>query len=102
MPVPHRAPLGPNVKKLISHRMAQLMIPEGADNPWVAGMRALSSPAKVRAYALEATRWVAAALAVVKTAPDNPYGDDDEAIAGHILQGIEERRSQMMTFSQRP
>ncbi len=30
-------------------------------------------------------------LQLVKSAPDNPFGDDDEKIAAEILKGIEER-----------
>ncbi len=41
--------------------------------------------------AREATVWVEAAIAVVKTAPDNPYRSDEE-IAGAILKGIEEKQ----------
>lgn len=33
------------------------------------------------------------ALRIFKTAPDNPFGDDDEAIAGELLQKIEERQA---------
>ena len=32
------------------------------------------------------------ALQLVKAAPDNPYGDDDEAIAIAILEKIDTRR----------
>jgi hypothetical protein len=39
-----------------------------------------------------ADRGVVLARPLVKAAPDNPYGDDDEAIAGAILAGIEERK----------
>lgn len=34
----------------------------------------------------------AEAIELVKTAPDNPYGDDDEKIAEAILQKLKERR----------
>jgi hypothetical protein len=66
---------GPNVRKLIVHKMSLLMIPPGSKEP-----------------ARDATAWVEQAIAVVKTAPDNPYGDDDEAIAGAILEGIEAKK----------
>jgi hypothetical protein len=42
--------------------------------------------------AREATAWVEQALAAVKSARDNPYGDDDEAIAGEILRQVEARQ----------
>jgi hypothetical protein len=43
-------------------------------------------------YAREATAWVEEAIAVVRTAPDNPYATDEE-IAGAIPKGIEERQA---------
>jgi hypothetical protein len=42
--------------------------------------------------AREAEAWVEQALAAVKAAPGNPYGNDDEAIAGEILSQIEARK----------
>lgn len=43
--------------------------------------------------AKKATAWVEEAIAVVKTAKDNPWGNDDEAIAGEILRQIEEKKA---------
>jgi hypothetical protein len=36
------------------------------------------------------------AIAVVKTAPDNPFGDD-EAIAGEILRRVDEKKQATRT-----
>jgi hypothetical protein len=83
---------GPNVRSLIVRKMSLLMIPVGSKEPLETGIRALMEPGRIGAVAREATDWVMAAIAVVKTAPDNPYGDDDEAIAGRILADIEERK----------
>ena len=80
---------GPNVKRLIIRTMSTLMIPSGGGV--VDGLRALSSSESVGKYAKEATKWVEDALMAVKTAPDNSYGNDDEAIAAEILRQIEER-----------
>jgi hypothetical protein len=81
---------GPNVKKLIIHKMTLLMIP--ADTPkgqaLEAGVRALTTPGNVGVLTKEATAWVEMALALVKRSKHNPYGDDDEAIAGDILRRI--------------
>ena len=78
---------GPNVKKLIARKMSKDMVPDGG------GLRdavkALRTPGNLSKVAQEATKWVEAAIAVVKTAPDNPYGDDNEAIAGAVLEGLE-------------
>lgn len=82
--------MGPNVKKLIVRRMAQLMIPDGAGLP--DALRELANPGNIGKRAREATAWVKDVINVVKTAPDNPYGNDDEAIAGEILKQIDERK----------
>ena len=83
---------GPNVKKLICHKMALLMVPNGAG--CADGLRELAAPGNIGKRAHEATEWVEQAIAVVKTAPDNPYRDADEAIAGEILRQIEEKKRQ--------
>lgn len=87
---------GPNVKKLIIRKMSLLMVP--ASTPKGKGMEmavnALRKPGNIGATAREATAWVEAALEAVRSAPDNPYGDDDEAIAGEILRQIEEKKIQ--------
>lgn len=81
--------MGPNVKRLIVRRMSQLMVPAGA--ALAAGIRELTTPGNIAKRCREATAWVEEAIDVVKTAPDNPYGNDDEAIAGEILKQIEKR-----------
>jgi hypothetical protein len=83
---------GTNVKKLIVHKMAVLMIPPGTANPLGVGVAALVRPGNLAAVAREATAWVEQILTAVKAAPDNPYGTDDEAIAGEILRQIEARK----------
>lgn len=81
---------GPNVRKLICHKFSIDAIPS---NGGVAdGIRVLTSPGKLQAGIRAATEWVNTAIALVKQAPDNPFGDDDEAIAGEILRQIEERK----------
>ena len=82
---------GPNVRKLICHKMALIMIPPGTKDGLATGIKALSSAKGLGDAAREATAWVFEAIDVVKTAPDNPFADD-EAIAGEILRGIEERK----------
>ena len=79
---------GPNVKKLITTRMAQLAIPKGGDV--LDGFNFLTSPNLIKDAARKATEWVDEAIAVVKTAPDNPFGSDEE-IAGAILARFETR-----------
>ena len=78
--------LGPNVKRLICCKMARSMVPPGAG--FAEGLRELTLPGNIGKRAREATAWVEKAIALLKTTPDNPHGDDDEAIAGAILEAI--------------
>lgn len=73
--------MGPNEKKLISRRMALIMIP--SNGGLSDGLKALQGD--LPAIAREATAWVKQAIEVVKMAPDNPWKTDEE-IAGAILE----------------
>lgn len=79
--------LGPNTKKLLAHLIALEAIPPGGG--LTSGIEFLQNP---RQGIQRAAANLEAALAVVKSAPDNPYGDDDEAIAAAILERIEARQ----------
>jgi hypothetical protein len=86
--------IGPNVRRLIIRKMSLLVIPAGSGKDSLAlGAEIFTDRNKFQSVALEASAFVQAAIDVMKTAPDNPYGDDDEAIAGAILKGIEERKA---------
>jgi len=76
--------MGPNEKKLITRRMAQIMIPPNGDA--LDGFNALVH-GNLPDIAREAIAWVRDAIETVKTAPDNPYQTDEE-IAGAILERI--------------
>jgi hypothetical protein len=81
--------IGPNVRRLIAHKMSLDAIPPGggfADAVDFLLLGRLSQSGKT------ATEWVNQAIRAVKSAPDNPYGDDDETIAGAILARIEEKK----------
>lgn len=83
---------GPNIRKLIAHKMSLLLIPPGSSKDAMAtGITGLMKPGNVSQIAREATAWVEAAVAAVKAAPANPYGED-EAIAAEILRQIEAKR----------
>ena len=59
------------------------MIPPGTGkNALATGVAALMAPGNVGKVAREATAWVEAAIAAVKTAPGGDAYGDDEAIAG--------------------
>jgi hypothetical protein len=74
---------GSNTRKLIAARIAFVAIPPNGS--FEDGMRFLQSPERIIRGAREAAVWAQVAIAAVKSAPDNPWGDDDEAIAGEIL-----------------
>ena len=80
--------IGPNVKKLIIHKMSVDAVPLGGGLQDAIEYLASNLADSGR----QAAELVKRAIAVVKTAPDNPYGDDDEAIAGELLRRIEERQ----------
>ncbi len=82
-------PTGPNVKKLICTRMAQLAVPRGGGIGHAIGF--LCSPSRMKASAREATEWAFAAIDAVKTAPDC-QSDDDEQIAAAILDAVKQRK----------
>ena len=81
--------IGPNVKRLIAHKMSVDAIPPGGGLS--DGFSFLLS-GKLGESAKNASEWVKDAIRIVKTAPDNPYGDDDEAIAGALLSKIADRQ----------
>ncbi len=83
---------GPNVRKLIAHKMSLIMIPPGTVNGLATGIAALKAPGNVVKVAREATEWVMTALAAVKAAPGSTYTDDEE-IAGIILAEVEKRKA---------
>lgn len=78
--------LGPNERRLLTYFAARVAIPPGG------GMQAAISAIKNLG---EVTRVALAemdqAIAVIKAAPDNPYGDDNEIIAGAILLTLEKQ-----------
>lgn len=86
--------LGPNVKRLLAHFMAYEAIPSGGGIG--DGIDFLTNPERRHNGLEKAMSNLKAALYAVKHASDNPYGEDDEAIAAAILDRIEinnERRA---------
>lgn len=78
---------GPNVRRLIAHKVALDAVPKGGGMG--DAIKFISTPGAIGDGLREAARWASAAIAAVKAAPGNPYGDDDEAIAGEILRQVE-------------
>lgn len=86
---------GPNVKRLIAHKMSLLMIPPGTKKGQglATGMAALMKPGNIQQVCKEATEWVEQAIDAVKACPDGGWwGDENEAIAGELLRQIDEKR----------
>lgn len=86
--------LGPNMKKLISMRMASLAIPAGGD--FYDGVKAIMTPGKLGEHFKEAMKWAFISVDQVKAAYDNPYGNDDEAIAEVLVKAAKARQEEQM------
>jgi hypothetical protein len=83
--------IGPNVKKLIFHKMSQEAIPKGggvAD-----GLKFLMDKERIQKAFRESTQWVESVILAVRSAAEpNPFKDaDDETIAAEILRRVEEK-----------
>lgn len=93
-----KEPIGPNVKRLFAAFVAREAIPpstkEGgglaAGLGFIIGLsRKTPESAEIMRKAREG---VEAAIALVKASPDNPYGDDEEAIAGAIMAKVDAKK----------
>lgn len=84
---------GPAVRRLICEKMATDAVPSGGGLSDALGF--LSSKEKIAAGARQATVWVEAAIAAVRTAREpNPWKDaSDDAIAEEILKQIKAKRA---------
>jgi len=80
---------GPNMTKLIIRFMAREAIPPRggiAD-----GLEFFKNPEHRKEVMAKAEANAIAAIQLIKAAPDNPFGDNDEEIAGILLKKIGER-----------
>ena len=84
---------GPNVKKLIVLFISRGAIPAGGG--LADGIEFFRNPERRKDILAQAEANAIQAIQVIKSAPDNPYGEDDEAIAGDLLKRIEERKKQI-------
>lgn len=84
-------PQGPNVKKLIVRFMSVEAVPKNGG--FADGIKYLTDPKGLTESARRCTEKTFAAIDAVKAARDNPYGTDDEVIAGVILDQIEQRKA---------
>lgn len=84
---------GPHFMKLVFRKIAKDAVPDGSGfaDGIVAGLDLFTTPGRFSDLAHDAFGWVEAAIQTVRSAPDNPYGDDEETIAGVILAQLEKR-----------
>jgi hypothetical protein len=84
--------VGPNVKRLIAAKTSKEAIPDGGGFAY--GIEFLKDKERFLKTVKESHDWVFLAIAAVRQAAEpNPWRNaDDEAIAGEILRGIDERR----------
>ena len=80
---------GKNKRRLIALFSSRIAIPPGGS---VAdGMEVLIDPERLKRITLQAIQMADTAIAAIRLAPDNPYGDDEETIAGAIVAEVEKR-----------
>lgn len=80
---------GPNMARLWIRFISRQAIPKGGG--FANGMEFLGDPDLRHSIIEKAEASMKAAILLIKSAPNNPWGDDDEAIAGALLKEIEER-----------
>jgi hypothetical protein len=82
---------GPNVTKLITKFIAREAIPVGGG--LADGIEFFTNPEHRKQILIRSELGAMAAIEAIKLASNNPYGDDNEVIAGIILEKIEQRTS---------
>ncbi len=80
---------GPNVTKLITKFIAREAVPPGGG--LASALEFFSNPEQRKQVLDSAEAKAIQAIQAIKSAPDNPFGDDDERIAGELLAKIQER-----------
>lgn len=83
---------GPNVTKLIIKFVAREAVPPGGGI--AEGVEFLRNPERRKQILASAESKAILAIRLIKSAPDNPFGDDDENIAGELLNKIKERQKE--------
>lgn len=81
---------GPNMMKLIGEFVAACAVPSGGGLG--DALKFFTDPVYRKRCLQEAEKMAMQAVNLVISAPDNPYGDDIEAIAGVIEQKLKEKR----------
>lgn len=81
--------LGPNMKRLLAVCFARIAIPPGGG--FADGMEALSSVERIKQNTLKALELADQAIAVMRTASDRTFSDDEEEIAGILMAELDKR-----------
>jgi len=81
---------GPNVTKLIIKFLSREAIPIGGG--LADGIEFFTNPERRKQVLAKAESGALEAVRLIKIAPDNLYGDNDEVIAGVLLKKIDERK----------
>ncbi len=81
---------GPNVTKLIILFVAVEAIPSGGG--LADGIDFIRNPERRKQVLESAESKALQAIQSIKNAPDNPFGNDDEQIAGEVLKTIEKAK----------
>jgi len=77
---------GPNVTKLITKFIARAAIPPGGG--FADGVEFFRNPERRKQALAQAEADALKAIGLIKAAPDNPVGEDDEEVAGWLLKEI--------------
>jgi hypothetical protein len=96
-----KTPLGPNVRRLLAERAAQIQV-EAAKEKYgkagvgeIAALLASDGPAGLQSNVRQAFEWLRSALAALRRSPGAEQWADDEAMAGEIVRQIKERRNSL-------
>lgn len=89
--IDEKTPLTPNIRQLLAICVARIAIPDGGG--LAAAIESLSSKERIIENSRKGLVLLNQSIEAIKAAPDNPYGEDDEVIAGVILKSLEERRT---------
>jgi hypothetical protein len=82
-------PYGPNLARLITKFIAREAIPPGGG--LADGIEFFTNPERRKQVLAKAEADALAAIRLIKAAPDNPFGDDDEEVAGMLVEKIKEK-----------
>jgi len=83
----------PNVTKLIIKFIAREAVPPGGG--LASGLEFFGNPERRKQVLESAESKAIQAIQLVKSAPDNPFGNDDESIARELLSQIKKRQLTM-------